>query len=289
MTIVPPTFGQHFTEEGELRWLAGLPGLADRLLDRWDLTRDGGPWHGFVALVLPVRRADGTPAVLKLGWPHPEAEHEALALSLWDGQGAVRLFEHDPGDWAMLLERLHGDHSLLDEPIDTALDVIGGLIRRLDRPAPPRVVTLRDVAARMVHELPEDNEEEDFPVPPDLVEQAVAYCAELGPTAASRLVNQDLHYENVLRGEREPWLVIDPKPIAGDPEWGLIALLWNRWTDAVTDRLDHLVDLTGADPDRARRWTFVRAVENWLGAEEDEDNPIDPAAARAAAIAKALA
>jgi hypothetical protein len=30
------------------------------------------------------------------------------------------------------------------------------------------------------------------------------------------LLNQDLHFGNVLAAEREPWLVIDPKPLAGE-------------------------------------------------------------------------
>ncbi|PWW65366.1 aminoglycoside phosphotransferase family protein [Actinokineospora spheciospongiae] len=135
------------------------------------------------------------------------------------------------------------------------------------------------MAARWVRELPEGD------APAELVEQAVAYCAELGPRAGDRLVNEDLHFGNVLRGEREPWLVIDPKPLAGDPEFGLIALLWNRWEESsVPDRLAAVVDAAGLDHDLARRWAFVRAVENW----SDPDSE-DPATLTAPAIARALA
>ncbi|GAA0668068.1 hypothetical protein GCM10009535_54920 [Streptomyces thermocarboxydovorans] len=47
-------------------FIAGLPRLTAAFLDRWKLRVTGAPMHGVSALVLPVDRADGTPAVLKL-------------------------------------------------------------------------------------------------------------------------------------------------------------------------------------------------------------------------------
>ena len=35
--------------------------------------------------------------------------------------------------------------------------------------------------------------------------------------APGTLVHGDLHYANVLAADREPWLVIDPQPLSGDP------------------------------------------------------------------------
>jgi streptomycin 6-kinase len=264
---VPPRFAAELVAEaGEpaRQWLAGLPVLAERLLATWDLTVDGAPMHGAASLVVPVRAAGG-PAVLKLPWPHEEATHEALALSIWDGAGAVRLLAHDPPSWALLLERLDASRSLTDAPLDEAVAVLAGLIRRLDRPAPPGMRTQRDVAARWAREIPAENRAAGSPVPGRLVDRAVRYCAELAAAAGNRLVNEDLHYANVLRGTREPWLAIDPKPIAGDHEFGLIPLLWNRFSAAdIVPRLDTVVRLAGLDPDLARRWTFLRAVDTWL-------------------------
>jgi streptomycin 6-kinase len=260
---VPESFAQEFDEDAA-EWLAGLPALTESLLARWDLTVDGPLLHGACALVVPVLRPSGEPAVLKVAWPHDEARHEALALRLWAGDGAVRLYDHDEDAWALLLERLDPHTSLRDVPIDEALTVVTGMIERLDRPAPPGVRHLRDNAARWVHELPEEN---DGLVPAELVEQAVAYCRELTP--GDRLVNEDLHYDNVLRGDREPWLVIDPKPIAGDAEFGLIPLLWNRFDDVqAVGGLPAIVEAAGLDQELARKWTFVRAVDNWLYAGE---------------------
>jgi streptomycin 6-kinase len=258
---VPESFAAGFDSDGA-DWLAGLPARTESLLTRWDLTVDGPLMHGACALVVPVRRADGERAVLKVTWPHDEARHEALALSLWDGDGAVRLLDHDDDAWALVLERLDPGTTLRNPPIDEALTVVTSMIRRLDRPAPPGVRHMRDNAARWVHELPEEN---DGLVPAELVTQAVAYCRELGPAAGNHLVNEDLHYDNVLRGEREPWLVIDPKPIAGDREFGLVPLLWNRFDDVMAaGGLAAIVEAAGLDAALARKWTFVRAVDNWL-------------------------
>ena len=56
-----------------------------------------------------------------------------------------------------------------------------------------------------------------------------------------------MHYQNVLAGEREPWLVIDPKVMRGDAEFGLAPLLWRRLGEAggpagLRRRFDALVD-----------------------------------------------
>ena len=67
-----------------------LPRMVRELHDEWELVADGPPMHGYTALVLPVTASTG-PAVLKVGFPHPESEHEHLALRHWNGRGAVRL------------------------------------------------------------------------------------------------------------------------------------------------------------------------------------------------------
>jgi streptomycin 6-kinase len=249
-------------DDDATRWLHGLPELAGEYLDRWDLTLDGRPLNGFVSVVQPVRRADGTPAMLKLGLPHEESEHEWLALSMWDGDGAVRLLEHEGEEGVLLLERLH-PQTLAGQPLDDALTIAATLRRRLRRPAPHRMRTLRANAARWAEELPRART-----VPKRIIDEAVDHCRTLGPAARGQMVNEDQHFQNILAGDREPWLVIDPKVLAGDPEFGLATLLWNRFEpDRIRRRLDMLVEIEELDADKARAWTFVSAVVNWA----DED------------------
>lgn len=87
-------------------WLNVAPALADSLLVLWSLTPDGPATHGAVAWIIPVRRADGTAAVLKLQPVDDETAGEPLALRAWASDGAVRLLEHDVESSSMLLERL---------------------------------------------------------------------------------------------------------------------------------------------------------------------------------------
>ena len=74
----------------------------------------------------------------------------------------------------------------------------------------------------------------------------------------------------MLAAEREPWLVIDPKPLSGDPHYEVAPLIWNRWDEvadvrfAVRQRFWTTVDAAGFDEDRARDWVIVRQMLNVL-------------------------
>lgn len=269
MSLIPADFAAtvaEFDAEAGVSgpdWLRRLPTLVDECLRRWELEVDGPSMHGFTSLVLPVRRDEG-PAVLKLTWPHPEAEHEHLTLRAWGGDGAVKLLAADPANWAMLLERLEPARDLTREPIDDACATIGELLKRLDRPALPQLERLSESAAELV---PHDAEQ----LPRRFVDHAGGLVRELTQSDVdSRTVHTDLHYENVLRGRGGEWLAIDPKPLAAEPAFAVAPALWNRWDDAAKGnlrwnlrrRVDIICEAAGIDPDRARAWTVVREVDN---------------------------
>jgi streptomycin 6-kinase len=78
------------------------------------------------------------------------------------------------------------------------------------------------------------------------------------------LLHQDLHGWNVLAAQREPWLVIDPKPLVGEREFGLAAIirsteLGQSRRDAI-HRLDRLAGELGLDRERARLWCVAQTV-----------------------------
>ncbi len=260
-------------------WLARLPRLIADALDRWELRVDGASRHGACAIVIPVRRAGGAPAALKLTWPHPEAAHEHLALRAWSGQGAVRLHAADPHSWAMLLERLEPDRDLSDEPIDEACTTIGELLHRLDRPALPQLVTLSEATRAFLGRL----ERPSRAVPRRFLDQARAIARDLltEPDLDGRLVHTDLHYENVLSGgaaRPREWVAIDPKPLAAEPAYAVWPVLHNRWPDAlaadvtwqVRCRLGWTCEAAGIDEERARGWAIVRTVELALDIAESD-------------------
>jgi streptomycin 6-kinase len=267
MTLVPPTL-QAYAERGPdwASWIGRLPRLVRELLEEWSLTPDGEATHGATALVLPVRTGAGRPAVLKIGWPHPEAEHEALALQHWHGRGAVQLLRADPRRWALLLERLHRED--LGELWDVrACEVVAGLYGQLHVPAPPQLRRLSEQCARWAVELGAG----ELPVPRRMVEQARSLARDLAGDEATDgvLIHTDLHFHNVLAADREEWLAIDPKPLSGDPHYELAPMLWNRFEEyagrvraGVRDRFLALVDAAGLDEDRARDWVIVRMLVN---------------------------
>ena len=282
-------------------FLDGLPQLLRDVLADWQLTTDGPPRHGATALVVPVRTAAGRPAALKLGMPHDEAEHEHLALQAWHGRGAVQLLRADPHRWALLLERLHAEEDLTELWDLEACEVVAALYGRLHRPALPQLRRLSSYVGRWTDRLAALPA--DAPVPRRLVEQAVslgqAFVAD-GATDA-RTIHGDLHYANVLAGDREPWLAIDPKPVAGDPHYEIAPMLWNRWDevvasgnvrDAVRRRFHTLVDTASLDEDRARDWVVVRELHNVLWAIEAaarERRPLDAADRDLVTVAVAIA
>lgn len=280
-----------------------LPGLVDGLLDDWQLQADGDPLHGNCALVLPVRTAGNRPAMLKAGFRDEESEHEHLALQHWHGNGAVRLLRADPARGALLLERLH--HEDLSDLWDLeACEVVAGLYRKLHVPAVPQLRTLTSYVERWtagLAELPRS-----APLPRRLVEQAVSLSRDLvaDPASTGTMIHTDLHYENVLAADREPWLAIDPKPVSGDPHYEPAPMLWNRLDElaasnvpslrtGLRQRFHRLVDVADLDEHRARDWVVVRMMHNALWRLEDEPGtirgtPTDDYLTACIAIAKAV-
>jgi streptomycin 6-kinase len=224
--------------------------LAAAVARDWEL-RLGDPYPpGAAGYVVRAELADGTPAVLKLQHSHREDEQEADALERWDGDGAVRLIRRDDERHALLLERCEPG-TPLSEGADDALGVLIGLLPRLWKDA-TGFHTLADEVAHWSL----DGEIGDF-------------AGELAATQGELvLVHQDLHGENVLAGEREPWLVIDPKPLAAEREFAVAPIvrsfeLGHSKREALY-RLDRLCDQLVLDRERARGWTIVQTVA-WSG------------------------
>ncbi len=254
-------------------WVESLPAVLTALLEEWQLTTDGWMMHGFCALVVPVRTASGRAAVLKIGFPDNESEHEHLALQHWRGRGAVQLWRADPHRRAMLLERLHQERLSSVWDLE-ACEVVAGLYERLHVAAPPQLRLLTHYVARWTDDLAALPP--DAPFPRRLVQQAVALGHDFvaDPDSAGTLVHTDLHYDNVMASDREPWLAIDPKPVSGDRHYEPAPMLWNRFEEladapggvraGIRSRFHALVDTAGLDEHRARDWVVVRMVHNAL-------------------------
>ncbi|MFD9002854.1 aminoglycoside phosphotransferase family protein [Streptomyces sp. NPDC059582] len=248
-------------------FVTGLPRLAAGFLDRWELRLDGPSLHGVTALVLPVRRADDTPAVLKMQLVDEESAGEPVALRAWDGDGAVRLLRHDEATGTLLLERLDATRALsrLPDPYEAVLVIARLLARLTARPAPAGLRRLGDLARAMLERTPAALDRVPDPGTRRLLADCAAAVRDVLAEPGDRLLHWDLHHDNVLAADRAPWLAIDPKPLAGDPGFELLPALRNRYDpDDLLRRFDALTDVLGLDRARARAWTLGRVLQNCL-------------------------
>jgi streptomycin 6-kinase len=266
-------------------WLSHLPHVLQMLENLWALKPDAvlegeEPTCSFVAA---VRDESGRSLVLKVSMPHMEAEHEADGLRFWGGNPTVRLYERHDGFGALLLERCKPGTTLRTLPESDQDVVISGLLRRLWRPL-SRPHSFRPLSAMTDYWSKETLQQMENWPDTGLVQEGLQLLMEL-PRNATRevLLATDLHAGNVLRAEREPWLIIDPKPFVGDPAYDATQHLFNCRERLLTDpdgTIRRFADLAGLEYERVRLWIFARAA-----AEPRDDWSHDPLISLARSIA----
>ena len=214
----------------------------------------------------------GDEAVLKVvPVEDDEADHEADALALVDGDGAVRLLRHDRARRAILIERARPGDDASGLPEDDAIRVAIAAGKRFWRPA------VRDRPFRWIGDhVPRwlDNAGDHY-----LVRQAKEIYATMEPSD-STLVHGDFHHHNLLR-HGDTWVVIDPKPMVGEPEFDVPTFLWNpignmptresveRWIGAFAE--------AGLDANLIRKWAIVRGTYQGLPLSRDLTAETSPA------------
>jgi streptomycin 6-kinase len=244
--------------------------------ERWSLSL-GEPYEqGAAGYTTRATLPDGTPVVLKLVHPHRESEHEADALELWDGVGAVRVLARDETGDALVLERCEPGAALSRLDADSALDIMIGLLPRLWRPAREPFHTLMDEAAWWASYLPRQWRGDR-----GLLDAALDSIATLSPTQGEQvLLHQDLHFDNVLAAQREPWLVIDPKPLLGEREFAVAPIARSselgHSKQEVLHRFDRVTSELGLDRERARGWTIAQTVA-WANDGTDHPDHVETA------------
>lgn len=243
----------------------------------WSLTEVGEPFpYAFASLALPVVAGDGCAAVLKVQFPDRESRHEAAALAAWDGEGAVRLIAHDEANAALLIERCRPGTPLAALAMDDALDVACELFPRLWKPAAEPFTPLADEARWWADSLAEAWDSAGRPYPRTLLDTALDAIESLsGSQPETVLVNQDMHALNILAADRQPWLVIDPKPLAGERAFGIAALVrgseLGRGRAPMLRRFDRLTADLEIDRERARGWCIAQTLA-WAVDESGADD-----------------
>ena len=254
-------------------WLDSLPQRVAACAEHWRLTL-GEPYpNAYVSFTVPVRLPDGGDAVLKIPFPDRESEHEALALETWRGDAAVTVLENDPALGAFLIERCVPGTHLSKVGQQEALTVLAGLLPRLWKPATaPPFRALAEEATWWASGLRERWESAGKPFAERLLDVALEALHTLPATQGEQvLLHQDLHGDNVLSARREPWLVIDPKPLLGEREFGLAPIIrsfeFGHDRRAVIERLDALTSALGLDRERARLWCVAQTVAWSIGSD----------------------
>jgi streptomycin 6-kinase len=252
--------------EDAAAWLDRLPALAEGAARHYDvrverLLQPGGR----SGAVLLVRRADDTPAVLKLAPPHARPAAEAAALAQWDGLGACRLLlgpsdkaggaeedgagrgaPHDDTAWpatsapasdrGLLLERLRPEISLSSLPQAKAMLEAAGTVRRLWVSAAEGAAFETLTARTERHAALMRGTAGPLVLP--LVENALAVRRDLladaaRPDAERFLLHGAFRQAKVLAGERLPWLAVGPEPVIGERAYDIARLARDRLEDLV--------------------------------------------------------
>lgn len=255
-------------------WVEKLPETAGEAVVLRELTveRVQVP-GGRSSLVVLVRRADGTPAVLKLVPPRSRPESERAALAHWAGRGAVQLVEPFVAEGVLLLERLHPDVSVRSLPEAKALLEAAGTLRRLwvEPPGDHVFETVGERTGRQASAMRGASAEVA-----GLVSAALdARESLLAAPPEVRLLHGTFRQSKVLAGERSPWLAVGPDPVVGECAFDLARLVRDRVEDLIASpsgaaitrrRVKRLAESLEVDQERLRGWTLFRAVESGVRA-----------------------
>jgi streptomycin 6-kinase len=263
---------------GESAWLSAAPwGITDRVRSRLAATARevAAEWNLQLGEMISARYSyvafAGGDAVLKIvPVEDDESDHEADALALLDGDGAVRLLRHDRARRAMLLERATPGDDLSTLPEDEGMPVAVAAAKRFWRPA-ARGRPFRWIGDHIPRWLENAGEH-------DVVRIAKDLYASLNPSDTT-LVHGDFHHHNLLRhGKR--WVVIDPKPMVGEPEFDVPTFLWNpighEPTRDYVERWIAAFAAAGHDADRIRAWAIIRGAYQGLPLSPGESEETSP-------------
>ncbi|MFD8098146.1 aminoglycoside phosphotransferase family protein [Nocardia fluminea] len=281
------------------RWVDGLPEVVAGLAARWGLTEFSAPFSGGThAYVAAARRVGGAWVVLKVPMVDEENIAEATALHSYAGDGAVRLLDFDRASGALLLEWARPGTELLTQPGFPSLEgrpenadkvaFACALYRRLRRPPTavpagfPDLPVATDLVTGLRARLTDPEPALAEHLSPLLREQAAHACAELSEPAGELLiVNRDTHLGNIVAAEREPWLLIDPKPCLGEAAFDAGFLIMIQVQTTPTPEHARAVVVTTARHldvpiHRAGAWAFLRAIEEIVWSVEDGDDDTLP-------------
>lgn len=264
-------------------WLRTLTDLQDKMALRWSLS-DIHPIkdlsYNYLAFATTT---DNAPVVLKLGVPHSELEYEILALSVYNGRGVVRLLVSDPSLGALLLERiLPGENLLTIQDDQESTQIAAQVMKEVWKPVPPDIQFPTVASWCQGFQRYLDRSPENKPLPAVMIRDAANLAKELLADSHNLLLlHGDLHHMNILLGENEKWIAIDPKGVIGEAAFEVGALMLNPIPELIhrsniiniqKQRLKILEESLSIDKKRLASWSFVRAALSAIWSLEDSED-----------------
>jgi streptomycin 6-kinase len=245
-------------------WLTRLPSLVADAATAWQLDV-GAPFEpgGNVGWVAPVRRADGSDAVLKVecpGHPNPWA---AQGLQHWAGRGAVRLFDSDEATQVLLIERCVPGTNGADLDVVSANEVVASVLAELHAVDPPGADEFEPLAM-LVERFRETMWDwfERFEPPVDrgvVVHADELFTSLTSSSTGTVLLHGDLGPGNAVLSERG-WLAIDPYPVLGDRAFDVGHDLSRCDPRDAREQVAFFADRLDLDAQRIAGWTFACCV-----------------------------
>lgn len=252
----------HFGEVGS-DWMERLPELVAHAARGWQLDV-GAPFEpgGNVSWVAPVRRADGSAAVLKVTCPGHRNMWEGRALTHWDGRGAIRLFESDEANQMLLVERCAPGTTGDELDVAAGNEVVASVLAELHAiDLPDHFESLDRLVERFRETMWEWFERLGRPFDRAIVAQAdELFTRLLGSSADVALLHGDLGPGNAVLSERG-WLAIDPYPFVGDRAFDVKQVLSLRDLRAAREQVAFFADRLNLDMQRIAGWTFACCVQ----------------------------
>lgn len=286
--IIPNDYARKIEQmhgEAGKAWLENLPATVNNYSHKWSLTLDSPFPNATFNYAVPAERQDGTPVVLKIGFPtDKEFRSELEALKVFNGHGIVEILESDSDKNILLLERaVPGDPLTTVKNDEEAMSIAAKIMKNLWQTVPlqHQFPTVFDWG-KGFEQMKEYFKEKANPLPKKLVDKAERLFAELSVSQGKQiLLHGDLNHSNILSAQRESWLAIDPKGVIGEREYEIGVLLRNPQPkllqlpdpkEVLERRIDQLANELNLDRERIHGWGIAQAVLSAWWIIEDNGN-----------------
>ena len=252
------------------RWLADLPDIITEICGRWSLEIDKVFPNLSFNFVASCAGKTGEKFVLKIGVPETDAPvvYEKRALEAFGGNGAVRLINYDEGLTAMLIERAVEGLTLSEvcgEDYSRAVRIAVQVMRKLPRQPPNKreFINLESWIDELERAVAVGFEPEKVAKAQRLFRELVA------PFENKILLHGDIHFDNILSAQREPFLLIDPKGLVGEIGYEIAVFLNDLagWTSHLPHRKEILNSAVesfskafSVSAEDLRKWAYSFAV-----------------------------